>query len=104
MRQIHCLDRLSALVNKGPYHAQGLFSIIITTSAKTSRVSKKIKHVAAIECRRWVTGKCFEQQQKLSRQCQQKQQLSRQCQPGQRAKSIRTEARTRDLSRVRRAS
>ena len=28
MRQIHCLDRLSALVNKGPYHAQGLFETI----------------------------------------------------------------------------
>ena len=26
MRQIHCLDRLSAMVNKGLYHAQGLFS------------------------------------------------------------------------------
>ncbi len=30
MRQIHCLDRPSALVNKGPYHAQGLFSTIVS--------------------------------------------------------------------------
>merc|ERR1712121_355394 len=27
MRQIHCHDRLNAMVNKGPYHAQGLFKL-----------------------------------------------------------------------------
>ena len=27
MRQIHCPDRLIAMVNKGPYHAQGLFKL-----------------------------------------------------------------------------
>ena len=99
MRQIHCLDRLSALVNKGPYHAQGLFPII-ATSAKASRVSKKIQHVAAIEsvdsvCRS-CHGKMFSAKEpKVVRAV---------CRPGQRAKSIRTEAWTRDLSHVRRAS
>ena len=29
MRQIHCLGRPSAMVNKGPYHAQGLFSTMV---------------------------------------------------------------------------
>ena len=27
MRQIHCHDRLNLIVNKGPYHAQGLFKL-----------------------------------------------------------------------------
>ena len=32
MRQIHCPDRLIAMVNKGPYHAQGLFKLKRTQS------------------------------------------------------------------------
>ena len=32
MRQIHCPDRLIAMVNKGPYHAQGLFNLKRTNS------------------------------------------------------------------------
>ena len=32
MRQIHCHDRLNAMVNKGPYHAQGLFKLKRTQS------------------------------------------------------------------------
>ena len=32
MRQIHCPDRLIAMVNKGPYHAQDLFKLKRTQS------------------------------------------------------------------------
>ena len=55
MRQIHCLDRLFAMVNKGPYHAQGLFSttILLFLSFGSHVVPKKgpkTAHFRSVKC------------------------------------------------------
>ena len=99
MRQIHCTDRLTALVNKGPYHAQGLFS------NNTDSLSGQRTRVC-------VSGRGERRPRGFVRSTQAGRERKKKktqrffffwggCSGG---KSIRTEARTRDLSRVRRAS
>ena len=67
MRQIHCPDRLIAMVNKGPYHAQGLFNLKRTHSR--TRASLCFCYVRICSCLELASSKLCANRRNLVHFC-----------------------------------
>merc|ERR1712212_907209 len=101
MRQIHCHDRLNAMVNKGPYHAQGLFKL------KRTRCLRRNVPVI-LECAFLILETCVVMKscnasksgRYMAFSCKMIAKKKNTNKKKNAKKSIRTEARTRVLSRV----